>query len=261
MYANLPPGLASQVKSVVEGRTLYPTNFFLKTPLGQELATLATLVDPAFEAGNATAQVQTRKDFETGGPNSVAGTITAGNTAIQHLGQLSDTIEELGKSDTGIPLLNSAKNAIGTATGGAIPVVQFNNIMGKLAEELTKFYRGTGGDQADVQRDLANFNPNMSLPQLRAATQTVAGLVASKVNALQDRWHTAMGPNVPDFPIVQPHSAQALSVIQQRGTPAASDNAGAPPVATVKTPADVAALPSGTQFLIPDGSGRIGVAP
>jgi hypothetical protein len=240
----------------------------LKTPYGQKLASYVTQADPSFESGNATARVQTRKDFEAGGPNSVAGTITAGNTAIQHLGQLSDTIEELGKSDTGIPLLNMGKNAIGTATGGAIPVVQFNNIMGKLAEELTKFYRGTGGDQADVARDLANFNPSMSLPQLRAATQTVAGLVASKVNALQDRWHTAMGPNVPDFPIVQPHSAQALSVVQQRGgAPAASADVapaapgGAPPVATVKTPADVAALPSGTRFLIPDGSGRIGVAP
>jgi hypothetical protein len=32
-------------------------------------------------------------------------------------------------------------------------------------------------------------------------------------------------------------------------------------VNTVKTPEDVKALPSGTRFLIPDGSGRIGVAP
>jgi hypothetical protein len=43
-------------------------------------------------------------------------------------------------------------------------------------------------------------------------------------------------------------------------TPAAPAPSGGV-VTTVKTPADVAALPKGTKFVIPDGSGRIGTAP
>ena len=44
------------------------------------------------------------------------------------------------------------------------------------------------------------------------------------------------------------------------GVPAPASTA-TPPVTTVKTPEDVKGLSKGTRFLIPDGSGRIGVAP
>ena len=105
--AKLDPGTAAQVKAIIEGRAPYPTGMLLKTPYGQRLAQYVTQADPTFEQGNATARVAARKDFETGGPNGVAGTITAGNTAIQHLGQLSDIVEKLGNADSGIPGNNS----------------------------------------------------------------------------------------------------------------------------------------------------------
>ena len=68
----------------------------------------------------------------------------------------------------------------------------------------------------------------MSLPQLRAAIATQAGLMQSKINALQSRWHTAMGDQVPDFPIVQPHSQQALDAIASRSAPPSAQGGAAP---------------------------------
>jgi hypothetical protein len=287
----LSPQMQSQVQAIIEGRAPYPTGMLLKSAYGQQLATAVTQADPSFETGNATARVKVRNEFLAGGPNSPASVITAGNTAIQHLGHLSDVVDKLNNSN--YPLLNRATNAVSGMTGGGIPLTTFNNIVGRFAEEATKFYRGTGGTESDVQRDLANLNPNMSPAQLHAAIQTQAALMQSKINALQDRWHQGMGPLVSDFPIVQSESREALDRIGQRaGTPshgagtqaqpaqqpqrgpapfAVPDQGGSQAAAQpaqsaapsskspvrVTSPEEAASLPSGATFITPDGQTRV----
>jgi len=218
--ATLDPQIAGQVKAIVEGRAPYPTGMFLKTPFGQKLATLVTQADPSFETGNATTRTKLRNEFSTGGPSSPAYAITAGNTAIGHLGELSDAAEGLNNSS--IPMVNSVYNNTAQAFGGGTNVTKFNNILGRFAEEATKFYRGTGGTEADVQRDIANLNAAQSPAQLRTAIAAQAKLMQSKIDALQDRWRTGMGPLVPDFPIVTGHSKQAMDRIKGRGANAGS---------------------------------------
>ena len=226
----LDPGMAGQVRSIIEGRTPYPTGMLLKTPYGERLSTYVTQADPTFEAGNATARVAARKEFLSGGPSSPAGVITAGNTALQHLGDLSDAAEQLGNYNTTIPgnnLLNAGKNAL-MAGDNAVPLARFNNTVAKYVDEATKFYRGAGGTEADIQRDIKNLSPNMSPSELRAAIDQSATLMQGKINALQDRWRKAMGPMVPDIPIVQPESQAALSRIQQRAQPGGPAAGGDP---------------------------------
>ena len=227
--STLDPNLGAQVRAIVEGRAPYPTGMFLKTPLGQRLAAYVTQADPTFETGNATTRVKVRNDFNTGGPNSPAGAITAGNTAIGHLGELSDAAEALGNYDSGIPgnnYINSFKNAVAQSAGGGTAVTQFNNIVGKYVEEATKLYRGTGGTESDIQRDISNLSPSMSPTQLKTAIATQAALIQSKTTALQDRWRQGMGPLVSDFPILSPSSQAALARVNQRANPATQ--AGAP---------------------------------
>lgn len=239
------PGMASQVQGIVEGRLPYPSGMLLKTPYGQTVATYVTQTDPTFEAGNSAARIKTRNEFETGGPSSPAGMITAGNTAIQHLGHLSDAAEALGNADSGIPgnnLYNAAGNAIDQAAGRGTAVTQFNNIAGKYVEEATKFYRGAGGTESDIQRDLGNLSPSMSPTQLHAAIQTQVNLLQSKVNALQDRWHQGMGPLVPDFPIIQPESAAALTKINARANGTPVPHAGGPTAPIAAPPQAIADL-------------------
>jgi len=213
--ATLDPQMAGQVKAIVEGRAPYPAGMLLKTPYGQRLATYVTQADPSFETGNATTRTKLRNEFSTGGPSSPAFAITAGNTAIGHLGELSDAAEGLNNSS--IPTVNGVVNWGAQALGGGTNVTRFNNILGRFAEEATKFYRGTGGTEADVQRDIANLNSAQSPAQLRTAIAAQARLMQSKIDALQDRWRTGMGPNVPDFPIVTPHSRESMDRITLRG--------------------------------------------
>ena len=161
----LDPGMAGQVRSIIEGRTPYPTGMLLKTPYGERLSTYVTQADPTFEAGNATARVAARKEFLSGGPSSPAGVITAGNTALQHLGDLSDAAEQLGNYNTTIPgnnLLNAGRNAL-MAGDNAVPLARFNNTVAKYVDEATKFYRGleregfsvtkTNGGHMRIERD------------------------------------------------------------------------------------------------------------
>lgn len=231
----LDPQMRGQVQSIIEGRTPYPTGMLLKMPYGQQLAAYVTQADPSFESGNATARVKARQDFETGGPNSVAGTILAGNTALAHLGSLSDQVAGLGNSNApfGATLLNGVQNAVkGTGAAGE-PLAKFNAINGRLAEEMTKFYRGTGGTESDVARDLANISPNMSPTQLNAGLAAMAKLTQGKLDALQARWKTAMGPMVPDFNISTPEAQNAMKTVMSRAGGAQGGLASPPAIPTL----------------------------
>lgn len=62
--------------------------------------------------------------------------------------------------------------------------------------------------------------------------------------------HKPADANATDFP-----APPGSGVVTQGSSPQAA------PVTSVRTPADIASLPSGTKFVIPDGSGRIGTVP
>lgn len=243
------PGYASTVRAIIEGRAPYPTGMLLKTPYGQKLAQDVTQADPSFEAGNATARVKVRNEFTAGGVGSPAGQITAGNTAIQHAGEMSDALERM-KADEGvlssvgnsnIPYIskwaNEAHNASVQGTAAGAPLNDFMTAKNHFAEEVTKFYAGTAGSEAERTRALANLDAAKSLPELRSAIKTEANLMQGKVNALQDRWRTGMGPLVPDFPLVQPKSQAAIDAIMKRD---AASTAQPAPAAAAVDPAAIA---------------------
>lgn len=223
------PAVGSQVTAIIEGRAPYPTGSRLN-PVQQQIKELVTQVDPTFEAGNSGARIKVRNEFNAGGPNSPAGAITAGNTAIQHLGHLSDEAEKLGNFDSGIPgnnWLNEAKNALAKNSGSGINASNFDSIRNKYIEEATKFYRGTGGNESDLQRDIGSLNSAQSPSQLRDVIKTQSDLMQSKVNALQERWKHGMGPMVDEFPIIQPESKSAIDRINQRQSGKKADDAPA----------------------------------
>lgn len=233
------PKMESQVRAVIEGRAPYPTGMLLKTPYGQQLAAHVTQADPSFESGNATARTKTRNEFMTGGVGSPAGQITAGNTALQHAGEMSDALERMkegggimrGLGNAGIPVVSYAANQMknrsvqGTPEGAALN--DFMTAKNHFSEEVTKFYAGSAGSEAERTRALANLDAAKSLPELRSAIKTEVNLMQGKVNALQDRWKNGMGPLVPEFPLIQPKSQEAIDRVIKR-----HEASTAPPAAT-----------------------------
>lgn len=234
----LPPKKAGIVRQIVEGRSEFPAGFIMKTSYGQWLSQAVAQAEPGFTQADFNTRRAVQKEWNAGGPNSPAGNLTAGNTAIQHLGKLSDAAEKL-ENWSGWGALNSPLN---WATLKERDIAQdprvsnFDSIRNKYIEEATKFYRGTGGTEADLQRDIHSLNAAQSPEQLRQAIAVQAELMQSKVNALQDRWihaNTLHDGRViaPPFPIMQKESKSALAKIKDR------ENAtGSAPVAAAKTP-------------------------
>lgn len=216
-------GYQTQVQSILEGRTPYPTGMLLKTPFGQQLAQDVTQADPSFETGNAMSRVKTRNEFTTGGVSSPAGQITAGNTALQHAGEMSDALEKFkgnGNDHEGLPFISYAQNKLHNASiAGTAGGSDYNNFMtakNHFSEEVTKFYAGSAGSEGERKRALANLDEAKSLPELRSAIKEETELMNGKVGALQDRWRTGMGPLVADFPLIQKKSQDAVDRIKQR---------------------------------------------
>jgi hypothetical protein len=205
--------------------------------------------DPSFSLPFYASRAAAIKEFNAGGPNSPAGTITAGNTAIQHLGELSDYGEKIGGASNWGPL-NSTFNKIDMAYKGAEndpDLGRYDNALGRFAEEATKFYRGIGGTESDIARAISDVGAAQSPIARRAAIAEQARLMQSKINALQDRYQTAMGgppgwqaalrQSGQNFPILQQHSTDAMKRILARE---AADSGTAPIAPVAAAPAAVA---------------------
>lgn len=253
--ATLPPETAALVKRLADYK-INPATLSIRGGHRERLLGLVSQYDPTYDQAFYPARAAAIKEFTAGGVSSPAGQITAGNTAIQHAGELSDAVEEMKNvpgllaraGNAGTPFLSYASNrlknasVLGTAEGQAL--TKFLLARQHFSEELTKFYAGSAGSEAERERVLSVLDQAKSLPELRAAINTEAELISGKVNALQDRWKIAMGgpkaftgavsDAIPDFPIIQKKSQAALDLIQKRyGISAPKSNIPAPPPGAV----------------------------
>jgi hypothetical protein len=220
------PNLAATVRAIAD----YDTDPYRATSLrGDQRTKVLGLVqryDPNYSAVQYAPRAAAMKEFMTGGPNSPAGSITSGNTAIQHLGQLAELSSKIGGTNDAWVLTQPLNwwNANVESWKNNPTLRQYHDMMGRYAEEATKFYRGIGGSESDVKRDIDNLTAAQSPESRAAALQQEAHAMYSKINAMQDRWKTAMGgvgnwehamrrAGVNDFPIIQKKSQDSLGTI------------------------------------------------
>jgi hypothetical protein len=271
--STLDPGMQTQVQGVIDGRVAYPSGMLLRTPYGQKLAASVTQADPTFESGNATARTKAQADLASHVPNSMGGSTNSLNTALGHVDLLSKDAAAL--SNRGFTPWNTVANASQSVMGDP-HLTNFNQDMTKVGEELTRVYRGAGGNEADIQRELNNLSSSSSPAQFQGGLGRIAELVKSKIDANQYQYDSVMGP------MAKPHqliTKQAQDVVDRLtgaaglgggGQPSgagASPAGGQPGVAGGASPAsgagqklspqDAAKLPSGTPFVGLDGISRV----
>jgi hypothetical protein len=175
---------------------------------------------PDFDEGQYSTRKAAMKEFNAGGPNAPASMITSGRTAIGHADKLLALSEKVGGPDD-MGMANGAANglnALKLSMNQNPDGKAYNALLSKFVEEGTRFYRGTGGNEADLQRDLANLSLANSKDARAAALQTLVGALQSKIAAYDGRWHTAMGDTgwrkaigegVPDFPVLDRTAKEA----------------------------------------------------
>jgi hypothetical protein len=221
--------------------------------------------DPSYDVVNYAPRAAAIKEFNSGGPNSPAGTIVAGNTAIQHLQQLSEISQRLGGTGewgwANMPL--NKLHIMSEHMKNNPDLVRYDGVLERYVEEATKFYRGIGGAEADIKRGIERITAAQSPEARNAAFHEEARLMQSKINALQDRYKTALGEGgyrkaselgpLKDFPIIQQKSAAAMKVLEDRAQPKVKAEPSAPTGKFVP-PEGSQITKDGKKLMLPDGT-------
>jgi len=190
--AAAPLATQSTVKAMIEGRMAPPSSMALRTPYWQNMLALANSADPTFDQTEWGARANARKDFTGGGKSYQM--LNSGNTVIQHLGRLNNQISDV--AGTSVPVLNSVENFTAMHTGRP-GVNAYNDTLGHLAEETTKFYRGTGGNEDDIKRTMENLSPNLSAAQKQSGVANTVHLIYGKLQPMVEQYNKTMGTNFP----------------------------------------------------------------
>lgn len=196
---NLNPGEQATVQAILEGR-MNPPSFAGRSPYWQKIMQAVNLQDPQFNAQRA----ELRKSF-TVGPQSKE--INAANTALQHMGVLSDAVDALNNGD--VQLLNRIGNSVG-AQIGQTPQTTFKTIVNRVGPELSQAYgQATGKERGEVEGDLGL---NLSPAQLRGNIGVSATLLRGKLDSLANQWEQNKAPTMPGFSdrFISPQAQQVL---------------------------------------------------
>jgi len=167
----------SMVKALSEGRLAFPQGAALRAPFWQEKLSQVAQFDPTFDATNFNARAQGRSNAIKG---KLGQSNNALNTAIGHLGQLSDQIS--GTASHSFTPFNALENTTLKMFGDP-GVTNFQDTAAKLADELEAVYRNGGGAEQGVTRQLRSLDPNMSLEQKNGIVHNAMDLLAVAVTA------------------------------------------------------------------------------
>ena len=171
---------------------------------------IAALRGEEYDEGTYGAKKQAQKVLTSGIDSRM---LANGNTAIGHF---HDIVQSVDKLDPGqYPMKNQFMNWLSTQAGHDA-TKSYNSNAGLLAEELTSFYRGIGGAEADIKRELGNLNPSLSLEQQRGVVGKMASMINSKLNALETKRDFAFGKDAEKkFPLLNNQAKQELAAIEE----------------------------------------------
>ena len=140
--------------------------------------------------------------------------VRAINTVIGHFGVLYDAANALQNGD--VNALNRIANWSGVQIGRD-PVTTFQTIVHRVGPETVQAYLGSGGEAQDRKQAEEDFSPNRGPQQLVSNIRTSAGLLRTKVGAVESMWKGTFQNSKP-FPyegghVVGPAAQTALDHI------------------------------------------------
>lgn len=225
------PGMASIVTELIAGKYPVPTGSAMRNPQIFRAMTLAGRVDDSFDAANYPTRVKTMGDAATG---VLAKSNNALNTGIGHMMQLSDAVGGLNNFSN-VPLVNTTanyvKNKIIEHSGGTGPT-NFEAVVNRVAPEITKIWRGVGGAEQDIKRDLDSLSMSNSPEQLQSAISQIAGLMESKLQSNEAQYKRVIGRAADTATFVTPAARAQLDALASRkggGAPVAAPAPAAQP--------------------------------
>lgn len=206
--ATLTPPMQAQVKALSEGRLPIPTGAALKSPQVMQLWAAASQYDPQLDASTYPSR---RKAFQDRTSGTMARNITSANTVLGHLDTLDKAIDELHNYSQ--PLMNRLTGSVDYALGDKRYQAAYANFLGAknaAVRELTKVFRGTGGNVADIKDFESELDPYGSPAALHQSVKTYVDLLGSRVNAMGDQYGQAMGSPTDPMTLLSPKASEVF---------------------------------------------------
>lgn len=216
----------NRVKAIIDGREPYPAQSRAKD--AQVIRDAVHAADPTFDAVNYNARLKARQSFTSGKDRD---NLKSFNTTIGHLDELDKAVGDLHNSN--FPAWN--KYVANPVAEQFDPKYQsalkrFQAARTAVSDELTRAFRGSGGNVHDIVQWENAINAADSPEALRSAIRTAANLLESRISSVGDSYNAAMGTTKDPLELLTPHAREAFEQLKA----GARNGAGASAPAAVK---------------------------
>lgn len=251
------PEVQAAVKNYLSGETMPTAN--PRKGWVQNIKSIAQKYagDIGVPADDATfgARRTMRNDLAKSSPGSIGGQIGIGNTALGHLADMAKQATGLGNVDVGLAGPSHVLNDIrGMTSAQAAKMEALKGAAQHYGQEVTKFYSGSPGGEAERNRFLATVDGAKTPQELAAVIETEAALMKDRIKSLESNIRTTLGDEATKkFPVVRPEGHAAIEQIDANVSKLRGGNAPA----QIASKAQYDALPAGSAYIAPDGSHRV----
>jgi len=198
--ASLPPEDRESIRNVASGKTPL-TTFSVRGGHREAIHKMVLQYDDTYNATRPTMY----REFTSGATGK---NITSINTAISHMGTMSDLADALQNND--LVVANRAINFLKQQTGDP-SVTNFETARQAVGEELMRTFRVVGASEHEAQAWMERFKTANSPEQLRGALGTAGSLLAGRIKAVNDYWKRGTQTDK-DFPdIIPPDNLATLN--------------------------------------------------
>lgn len=178
-------------------------------------------------------------DLAKSTPGSAGGQITFGRTAINHLANTAESAAALDNSNgLGFAPLASAINSVrGLTTEQAAKIGALNTNSQKYGQEITKFYAGSGGGEAERMGFLKSLAGAKSSEELASVLEAEKNLIPGRLHELRNKIESTLGPaGAAKYEVMSTESENSIkridaAIAKLRGQAPAAETSVAPAVA------------------------------
>lgn len=178
----------AQAQALAEGRIPWPSGRAASDPHWQQIIADAIQYDPSLDAATSARRRAAITQFT--GNGAAAQRVGSANRLANHLRDLYTASERLVGPDLGQSTINSLAAAVGQTFEPA-DAGTYDTAANAVANELERYFRGSGGSEADIARTISNLSRHQSLETRRAAIREVVSLIHGAMGPLQSQYNDA----------------------------------------------------------------------
>lgn len=213
------------------------SGYALRTPWGQQVLARLNEKYPQFSGQEFKSRQAALSKFTSGKQGDMVRSLSV---SLDHLDVLDQAAAELKNGN--VQGLNRLAQTLAEQTGSSVPT-NFESVKGIVADEVTKAVLGGPGGVGDRDKAQKIFDKVKSPDQLAGAIKEIKALMKGQLRGLQRQYEQSTG--MKDFDRFLSPSARGLDEGGAGGAPK-----------KIASKAEYDALPSGAEFIAPDGSRR-----